>query len=326
MKRKKTPSSAASRRPVSSEAPRRSLPWAGILLVVGGLIFLLQSFGVFSWWDFWDIVSGGWSIWVVLWRFWPVLLVILGIYVIWGRRNRWLTAGLIVLVVLLVAGFSFYSGRSYYFVQTTVDTFSQAREDLTSAQLDIESGAAVLVVDSLSADSGDLVQSTFERMSSGSGLSQNFQKEEGVGKVRLATPRQSWKTWGMTQQKWRMFLSPLIPLELNLKAGAGETRLVLTDLQISRLLLEIGASRVTVNLPATGRTEAVIHAGVADLLVTVPEGVAVRVHMSSAIASVDIDEIRFPKSGDYYLSADFANSPNRVDLEIDAGVAKVKVQ
>lgn len=328
MKKKKAtpPPSETPRHTVSPETPRRHIPWAGILLVAVGVIFLLQSFGVFSWWDMWDIISGSWSIWAVLWRFWPIILVLLGIYVIWGRRNPWQAWGLIVFVVLIVAGFSFYSGRSYYIGKVTVDNFSQALGNMNSAQLDIESGATILTIDSLPADSGDLVQGEFERMLSGHKLSQSFQQENGVGIMRLATPRQSWRTWGSTQQKWRMYLSRLIPLELDLKTGAGEAHLVLTDLRISHLRLDTGASRVTVALPATGSTDVFIQAGVTDLTVIVPEGVPARIHASSGISLVSIDEERFPKSGDYYLSPNFADSANRIDLEINAGIARVKVQ
>ena len=47
----------------------------GILLIVAGVVLLLQMLDVLPW-----------DIWWNIWRFWPVLLVMLGLGILLGRR------------------------------------------------------------------------------------------------------------------------------------------------------------------------------------------------------------------------------------------------
>jgi hypothetical protein len=44
-----------------------------------------------------------------------------------------------------------------------------------------------------------------------------------------------------------------------------------------------------------------------------------------ALGSSQIDESRFPRSGDGHASPDFASAANRVDLDISGGVGAVRV-
>ena len=63
-------------------------PVWGIFLVFLGIIFLLQALEVITW-----------GLWRTLWRFWPVLIIIIGLDILLRRRNVWLVS-LLVLAVL----------------------------------------------------------------------------------------------------------------------------------------------------------------------------------------------------------------------------------
>jgi hypothetical protein len=81
--------------------PRRrrgSIVFPSLLIVVGGLL-LLQNLG---------ILSG--SIWGTLWRFWPVVLILLGLEVLLGGRGR---GGVLVVIagILLIGGAIASGGR-----------------------------------------------------------------------------------------------------------------------------------------------------------------------------------------------------------------------
>lgn len=49
-------------------------PFGAFLLITVGLILLLNNFGVLPW-----------SIWNIIWRFWPVVIIIAGLENIFGR-------------------------------------------------------------------------------------------------------------------------------------------------------------------------------------------------------------------------------------------------
>jgi|GEM_PF-3159641 len=68
--------------------PRASI--GGLLLILIGLIFLFSNFGLLSP-----------AIWRVIWRFWPVFLILWGLQML-GTRSRVLTIIMTVLGILII--------------------------------------------------------------------------------------------------------------------------------------------------------------------------------------------------------------------------------
>ena len=60
----------------------------GILLLFLGIVFLLQTFDVLPW-----------ALWGALLRFWPVIIIILGLSVLLRRYNVWLVSLLIIAIL-----------------------------------------------------------------------------------------------------------------------------------------------------------------------------------------------------------------------------------
>ena len=131
--------------------------------------------------------------------------------------------------------------------------------------------------------------------------------------------------WG-SGLNWEVQLNNDVPLRLKVEAGASQTDLDLTDLKVTELKLSTGASSTTVTLPAhAGLTNAKIEAGAAAVKLHVPGGVAARIRAKGGLASIDIDETRFPRTGDEYRSPDFDTAANRVEMRIETGVGSVRV-
>ena len=66
---------------------------AGVVLVLLGVLFLLQTTEVVSW-----------RVWVHLLRFWPVLLIVIGLNVWFGGKRPMLAAGAIAVTLVALAG------------------------------------------------------------------------------------------------------------------------------------------------------------------------------------------------------------------------------
>jgi len=77
---------------LSETRPRREFhpPLFGIFLLFLGIIFLLQNLGVLSW-----------GLWQELWRFWPVLVIGLGLRLLMKNVSPWLVGA--IFFVLLCA-------------------------------------------------------------------------------------------------------------------------------------------------------------------------------------------------------------------------------
>jgi hypothetical protein len=124
---------------------------------------------------------------------------------------------------------------------------------------------------------------------------------------------------------WSVRLNREIPLSISLETGASESRLDLSDLRLSELILKSGASSTAVTLPSNaGFTRVDIDAGAASLKVMVPQGVAVRIRSSGGLSNVSVSD-RFPKSGGMYQSPDYDSAANKVDIDIEMGVGSVSI-
>lgn len=145
------------------------------------------------------------------------------------------------------------------------------------------------------------------------------------GKVRLeprspGLPIVTWKPL-----RWNVGVSAEIPVDLRIDSGANRSTIDLTSLRIRRLELHTGASDTSVRLPETGQTSMRVECGLASVTIHVPAGVAARIGGGVALGSTTVDETRFPRTTDGWLSNDFEAAPNRVDLRIEGGLGSVRV-
>ena len=125
---------------------------------------------------------------------------------------------------------------------------------------------------------------------------------------------------------WDFKLRQGIPLSLVLETGANETRADMTDLMVSDVRLKTGASSTVMNLPArAGLTRVAVESGAASVKLRVPDGVAARIRVSSALSGITISAARFPRQGDYYVSADWDSAPNKADITVESGVGSIEV-
>ena len=145
-----------------------------------------------------------------------------------------------------------------------------------------------------------------------------------VSAVHFASPWM-WRSRGTLD--WTVRLSEQVPLSLDLEGGASDTRLDLSDLHVTDLRVQTGASSSEITLPASaGHTKAAISSGAASVRVRVPEGVAARVQVSGGMADIQVDKNRFPRVGDVYQSEDYATAENKVDIDVETGVGSISVR
>lgn len=198
-------------------------------------------------------------------------------------------------------------------------------EGAASANLRLRHGAGRLHVGAV-ADPETLMEGSF-----GGGLDYRTRRRGDELNVEMSPPGfphviTPWN-WGREGLGWRVGLNAGIPLSLAFATGASDARLDLTELRVTNLRLETGASSVSVTLPAGAEhTQARIEAGAASVSVRVPPEVAARVRFEGGLASISVDRDRFPRTQGVYQSPDYDTARHKVDLEIRAGVGSVDVR
>ncbi len=293
--------------------------WAFILIVVG-IVLLLNNFGFLPW-----------GVWGTLWRFWPVLIILIGVNIIWGRSHPWLVSGLTLLAIVSVLGIGIAVSAMQGGTLTTNSSVVEPKGDLTRAEVEIDFGAGNLVLDNLPANSVNLVEGDAQHTgwARDGGIVKEIERRSSVGVLKLSQEKAAWFfSGGDRSDTWHIHLSPDIPMELKIKTGASDSTIDLSRLKLTKLNIDTGASQLSVILPgSTGWTTiAAIKAGAANLDIRVPQTAAARITTQSGLSSTNIDLQRFPKVGAYYQSPDYDRAINKIDLQIETGVANVRVR
>lgn len=161
----------------------------------------------------------------------------------------------------------------------------------------------------------------------GGGLDLNTRKDGDLLVADLSMPSMPAPWPGMDGLDWNLALNTQVPLSLDLETGAGESTLDLTDVAVTNLRLRSGASSTEVRLPArAGLTRVDLSTGAASVRLLVPQGVAASIQARGGLASIDVDQNRFPRMGDLFQSPDYATAANRVDIHAETGVGSIEVR
>ncbi len=208
----------------------------------------------------------------------------------------------------------------------TTQTLSVPLGTAERALVRLHHGAGKLHVDT-GAPAEQLLSGTF-----GGGVDLQTERDGSMITVNLQLPRDAFLAgfpwWGSATLDWSVRLSPEVDLALDIGNGADGTYLDLSALRVTNLTLRTGASSTTVRLPASaGYTRARFEAGAASISLRVPEGVAARMRIHSGLAEIAVDTSRFARVGsEEYRSPDYDTATNKVDIDIQTGLASVHVR
>ena len=126
---------------------------------------------------------------------------------------------------------------------------------------------------------------------------------------------------------WRFQLTQQVPVSLTVESGASSLNIDLTDVLLTRMALKTGASSTNVTMPARGASILDVESGAASLNVRVPDVTAARIRVREGVMAVNIDTNRFPRlDSGLYQSANFNESQNRAEINVESGVGSVSVK
>ncbi len=291
------------------------VPLWGLFLLFLGVTFLLQTLKVLPW-----------GLWSTLWRFWPLLLINAGLSILLRRYNTWLVSILILTLLFGSLGIAIwqYGGVSAAATATT-GNYAAPLDGLERGRVQIDLSAGSLTVDSLPVGSPNFA--TVDSRMETSDLKADFQSEDGEGILSLGMAQIDRRPWDEAERGWDIRLSRQLPFTLDVRLAVTDSRLDLRELAITELQMDVDLGNYIVGIPAAaGTTRVQIKANLAHLEITIPDGVAARIKTNTSLSALEVDERRFPLKGDFYVSPDFENAGNRVELELDCSLGRVLVK
>ena len=292
-------------------------PLFAVLLIALGVLLLLQTTGILSW-----------NLWAGIWRLWPVLLIAIGINIIFGARMPWVAGILIAAVLAIGIALAAFSGafviNGFSRGVDTISSFHELLGETESVGVNINFGAGELRLDSLPPGSPNLVEADFQ----GREAEVSVNRFDRSADLDISNGDFDFGFLRINDRAiWDVSLSPSPTMFLDLNAGASEMTLDLSKLKVHDLSIDAGAADIEIVMPSdAGNVNADIDIGAADLIIIIPEGVGARIDADTAAGSLSIDQGRFRKQGDFYLSPDFEELANRIYLSIDSGASSVEIR
>ena len=113
---------------------------------------------------------------------------------------------------------------------------------------------------------------------------------------------------GNRRNDWDIRLTGSLPIDLDVKLGAGESRLDLRGVDLASLDVDMGVGELNLDLtgPRAKDLEVRIHGGVGSARVTLPRDVGVRVEVDGGIGSVSAHGLL--KDGHRYVNEAFGRT------------------
>ncbi len=291
-----------------------SIPIWGIFLLFLGIVFLLQTLNILPW-----------GLWGTLWRFWPILIIAIGLGILLRRHNPWLISALILVLFGACLGIAIWQYEASTPAGETAASYSVPVGSLASAQIEIDFTAGSLNMGSLQPGSHNFVEVASEAENGNGSIRANFYSQNSEGKLYLSTEHVNRQFWDKLNSEVRIARD--IPLTIEVKSAVSNLDFDLSELEVTELRMDIDAGNYTVKMPSSaGATRVYIKADIANIEVTIPDGVAAKIKVNVDLAAFEVDESRFPRQGDYYISDDFESAENRIELELNCDIGRVQVR
>jgi hypothetical protein len=296
------------------ERARRPSLVGPLILITIGVLLLLNQTGRLRW----DVLGS-------LWRYWPVILILLGIEALIGAsqsRVLYLLGVLIAVAVLAgLVGYVMLQGAETPAQRpaTATETLSQGLQDAERGLVRLRLGAGEIKVGAL-ADSPNLVEGKIEYGERSRKVVEQLTVRNSQAEYELSGgPENSlWAPGTNTNETWQLRFTPRVPLEMRIDMGAGSVQADLSGLKITGLDVNMGVGSTELTLPAVeGSATISVKLPIGGVTVVVPPGVGVRMRTNKLLTSVNVGGGRFTHSGDEWVSDNYATSASKIDLRID---------
>ena len=290
----------------------RSLFWPLVLIGIG-VVALLGTMGVLSRENF-----------AVLLRLWPVLLILVGLDVMFGRRSPAIGALIGVGAVALVIGLMLAGPSQGWGAVAEVKTerFDEPIGEATSARVSLDLSSGPTEITAL-ADSDDLIDAELSytgdiKFEVRGDRDKSISLGETHADVFLLF---DWFGNDDDELRWDIGLSPQVPLDLAVDAGSGSVELDLRELQLKGLNLDVGSGSIDGRLPAReGRYDVRVDGGSGTCSLDIADGSDIGLNFDVGSGSFNVE---IGAEADVNIRVDGGSGKLTVDAPEDAAVRVV---
>ena len=303
----------------------------GLIFIFVGTVFMLDNFDVINFY------------WGSVWRFWPIIFILIGANMLLSRFANKSTAPIFAAsITLVVLAFIGYQGsiprndRGWVHFQfdddkhekdtkwSNASSFTEPYTGAKAARLNIQGSAtAYKLADSTS----NLFQADVKEPYGGYTLEKTTHDSVDVLSFRKRDKNgRGFKMDDMESNETRFRLNSNPVWDISLEMGAGETDFNLENFKVRNLHFEGGAAsfqaRIGSKLPLT---EVSVETGVASVEIEVPHASGCRIVVDSGLSSKDFNG--FTKQADgTYKTDNYESASNKININLKGGLSSFEVK
>jgi hypothetical protein len=309
------------------EHSTRDLTW-GVVFLCAGVILLMNNLGIVDY-----------DVWRDLWKWWPVILIAVGIRVIFHRTSAWYLGYLGPILILATVAWAVYSyspefkgdveylGRKHPMSLKTFKNNVPADPRVKSVDVTLSMDAGDLNVSA--GDASDLLSADVTYDRTPPSLSSSVQGDSSRVELRDTVHGRSGHSFSRHDLRWDISLTPALPVTLDCSLGAGNADIDLTRVRATNIAVQAGAGNVTIRMPTNvDKLTADISAGAGMVTVDVPKGVGLHVAGSAGVGMIDLSSVGGEKKVGVareidFSTPDYAKAAKKMDIKIKAGAGTI---
>lgn len=299
----------------------------GILFIAIGLVALLVSFFNIE------------IIWSEIVKFWPVLLIIIGVSMI--PFNRVVKSILVIIIILLSFAFygfninddhedesveNIYYDKNFDTESIDVQEFSEGfNNNINTASVEIEYGAGELrmnpPVNELvkATNASNDIKQAFSVIYEGSHADIDFNAEgENINVNKTGTRK-------YTSNHFNIALNENPIYDFNISLGACDLNFDLSPYMVSDVDIQAGVCDIELKIgDRSAMTNINIESGVSSVIIGVPESSACRIECEPVLVSRDFDGFE-KKASNIYETNNYHTSTKKIDISFSGAISDVKI-
>jgi hypothetical protein len=304
----------------------------GLIFVFVGTIFLLENF---------DIIDFSWR---YIWHFWPLLLIITGVNIVFANSKSKSGAIIIGVITLLALSFLTFKGleqrtsesRRWSWnwdsdedeEETDKDSsnFSTYSEDYSSnykeATLNVYGAASTFEIET---GADKLFESEIKETSNRYFLKKTETDSSVVLEFRTKNENTNFNFKNDEYSKVRMKINDNPIWDVNLKMGAGKIDFDFSKNKVKNVSLKGGAAEFNVKLgDLYNDVDLTAETGVAEINIAIPKNSGCKIKTQTGLSSKDFQG--FTKNSDgTYETENFKTSPNKINILLKGGLSDFEV-
>ncbi|MDP2720402.1 MAG: DUF5668 domain-containing protein [bacterium] len=288
--------------------------FAPIILIVLGAVFLLNNFGVLPW-----------SIWNNLWKFWPVILILIGIEYLIGQSISLKTTIILLVIIFIIPIIFAVNPITKNPLATSHLLLSEPLGNLTKAKIFIDMPATNLTIkdgpDPSKLISGDI---SFSKAAVKPVISTEEIFGQKIIRISQGSPP-GLPFISSLKNNTDLFLTNQIPLEIQINTVASKEQINLASLRVDYLEVNSQASDLNIKFGKLYSTRARIKTKASNLKISIPEEVEARIKIDSKVKNLAIAP-RFKKEDGDYKTGDFDKVFTRIDIQIESIAGSITIK